>query len=138
MSKFKLPKRVDADVAETGVWFDVYSELGDYYGKFKTRFFDTNSPKYQLLQTRMAKKYEVKRRTKVMSDNDFISIMFIEFSLLDWEVLGADDKLVPFTTDDAHEYFADHDAKYVLDQLIGFAMNVEFFQTLEPEAAAKK
>lgn len=138
MSKFKFPKRYDAVVADAGVWFDIYDEVGGHYGEFKVRFADNSNAKFQLISTRLAKKFEVQRRTKVMSDEDFYSQVFIEYALIDWKITGEDGEAIPFSVEDARDYFDNPEAKFVLNQLISQGLNVENYQPLSPEASAKK
>lgn len=138
MAKFKFPKRYDKDVAEAGVWFDVYDELGQHYGKFLLRYMNHNDPKLIAIRSRFIKANDVALKTKQLKDEDIVHHIFLEYSLLDWQGIQADGVDVPYSKEDAKEYFAEGEARFVMDQLTYYATSVESYQAVSPDEAKKK
>ncbi len=128
MSKFKLPKRYDMTKAEEGVWFDIADDNGVEWGKFKCRLIDDTSQRSELAYKRIRMKYASDIKTKKLNEYDSIKVVFCEASLLDWAgIQDEKGKDIPFSLNDALEYFGMEETRWLLLQLSRLASDYTNF-----------
>jgi hypothetical protein len=136
MSKFKFVKRFDSGKAEDGVWFRVEDEMENSHGRFLCPLFDPTTQRYRVTLERLQREYPKSKNgqphptIKAMGDDAVQKMIFVEMSLIDWEVEGADGKLIPFTKQDALEYFSEPESQYVYEYL---RMNASDVRNYQPE-----
>ncbi|MDD1452639.1 hypothetical protein NHF48_019680 [Sphingomonas sp. H160509] len=136
MTAFHFPARYDEAQADEGVWTSVIDEVGNHYGRFKLCLFDELTPRYRVTLERLQRKYPAKNgRTNeayaAKSDDEKNVEVFVELSLVDWEIKDEKGKAIPFAKDTAIAYLSDVRALYVLRELAAFARDVRNFQPEE-------
>jgi hypothetical protein len=153
MAKFKKHKpRFDIKVANEGR--EIYAEdmHGTYYGTFRVALVDTSLPRVRKAAERIqftpvngpiGAKSDVKDIERVVR-------VFIEVALLDWrDVLDEDDKQIPFTKDNAFEFFTQFEIDessgeryytyiWLLNQLSRESENFHNFQPSEQKELPEK
>lgn len=136
MSKFAIPVRYDDSTAEEGVWFEVATEAGDEYGSFLCRHLDELHPR-TTLQTKRVRDRFAGMKGKKADEWEILREIMVECVLLDWKVKDGKGKLVPFTKEDAREYFSEIDARYCLIALSRLSGDVTNFTKVPVEDIAK-
>jgi hypothetical protein len=140
MTDFNFPDEFDARYtdASEGVWFNAKDRAGNHLGKFLCALIHDESPK---VQTYRARQTRARKDDSELTEEEQIDIsrrMFIECSLLDWELKNAKGDPIPFDKKSAHEYFQTKDSKgnargaRVMIDLFNRALNVLNYQP-DPE-----
>lgn len=137
MSKFSIPKRYDAAVAEEGVWFEIADEAGQEYGSFKCRYLDELHPRTEVITKRVKTQFATKKGRKA-DEWEVLKTIMVECVLLDWKVNDMKGKPVPFTKADALEYFSEIDTRYCLIALSRLSGDVTNFGTDMPVEVIEK
>ena len=108
-NKFSWPKRYDKEEAKSGVWFEVYNELDQYYGSYRLALFNA-SAKHVIVEIDRwnRKNQELIKSRKIKGDHGLIKA-FVDIALLDWKdvPLGPDGKDLPFSKETAFELLTD-------------------------------
>ena len=150
MSKFFIPKRYDENMAEEGVWFEVFDENDNFYGSFKLRFLDNTTNKTHLEAKRLMRKYKIdatgkgKRSDaeKAAEATKFARVIFCEMILCGWKLPKDANDLNPkeseYTVEDGIEYFEQAGTEHVMVTLNHFAEDpTNFIGTPTADAKAE-
>lgn len=128
--KFKMPVRFDNDVAAEGKWFEVYDEHDNHYGDFKLALADPESRGYKLAQERIRTKFAREIRSNKFDLDAFKKEMLLAVVLLDWRgLLGENDKPIPYSKDNARDYFDQPGVGFIIRYLMGEAEDVLNYQS---------
>lgn len=138
MSDFFFPTRYDATQADEGVWTAVIDEMDNLWGRFKLCLFDETTPRHRVTLERLQRKYPVKKgqpnaELKAKKMDDWAIELFVEMSVVDWEVNDGKGKPIPFSAEAAIRYLSDPRALFVVRELGTFARDVRNFQPDEQE-----
>lgn len=105
--KFRKPKaRYDYNQANDGVWFYPTDEVDNDFGGFRVGLFDQSIPRVRTLAEReerlaMGKQKRTDEDTSRRRNVETI----LKACLLDWDMRDEDGNEIPFTLDDAIEFF---------------------------------
>ncbi|QCI92601.1 hypothetical protein [Novosphingobium sp. EMRT-2] len=136
MTKFTLPKRVDADLAISGVDFNIQDEHGQEWGTYKLAWVDTESQRGRAKLLRYDKRYKSQRKAKAtnkeMLDIDYEVRCLAENYLLDWtlpkEMTGG--KILPFSPEAAIELLSMPETLWLANTLINKARDITNFNVI--------
>lgn len=138
MTKFAIPQRFSNDLADEGVWFEVVDENEITWGEFKCRLMDQDSRSYKLAQERVHTRLQKLHRNKPVENEVLLREIFLDAVLTEWrKVPGPDGKDVPYSADNAREYFETEGTKFALLNLMAFAQDVGNFKAADKDAIAK-
>lgn len=129
---FVFPSRFDEAQANDGRWFAVVDENDVQWGRFKCTLIDSTVPRYKIALERLQRKYGGKS-AKAKPGDDFTAELFIEMSLVDWDMKNSKGDVIPFSRQAAMAYFTNPRGAYALKQLLVDAENVANFQPEEQE-----
>jgi len=131
---FAIPERFNTDVAEEGVWFEIYGEADQHFGDFKCVLADPESTKLKLAQERANQRNQKGLRTKAVKTDDIAREIFLDVILVDWrEVKDGKGKDVPFSKAAAKAYFEAPGTKYVLQNLMVYSSDPTNYNKADPE-----
>lgn len=135
---FAIPQRFNSDLADEGVWYEVRGEEEQFYGKFKCRLIDEDSSTYKKSLERVTERHRKLHRNKEAPRNEVLRDIFLDCVLVEWDgVPGADGKDVPFTKDNARNYFSTPGTGYVLNELWSYACDVGNYGKSDKKEVAK-
>ena len=134
--KFNFPKRIDNDVAETGVLFAVKDEYGNDWGSYLIKYFDLTSTRGQLMIKRVRSRYLQKIRKGEMTEVELGKEILITELISDWklpkEITGKAN--IPYSHSDAREFFNDSDSEWLVETLISFSKDITNYAPVEDAA----
>jgi hypothetical protein len=130
MTDFLFPDRFNDNLAEEGVKFEVIDENDNVWGVFKCRLIDRTLPRWRTTMERIQRRYKNDHKTKLV---DIRGELFVELSLVDWDMKDAKGKAIPYDKATAIKYFNDPRAKFALEYLFAMAEDVRNFQPDEQE-----
>lgn len=151
MSKFKLPKpRYDRSLANAGREIYITDENETYWGTFTVGLIDSSLPRYRLAVEKLTRKYQPNKGPKgkrVDIDETIAAELFVELALIDWKDVGdwrpnsKDGATMPFTKENAVEFFTLHeideetgDKIYLTAWLLGrLSREAEDISNFQPE-----
>lgn len=138
MTAFHFPTRYDETQADEGVWTSVVDEMDNVWGRFKLCLFDETTPRHRVTLERLQRKYPAKKgqpnaALKAKSQDEWAVELFVEMSVVDWEMKDAKGKAIPYTPEAAIAYLSDPRALFVLKEIGAFARDVRNFQPEEQE-----
>lgn len=129
MSKFTLPKRVDATLATEGVNFEISDEFGTDWGTYKLIWADNESTRGKAIFERTAKRYYPQLKNKTMTEHEVKVRVLVENYLVDWSlpisITGG--KKLPFSKEDALEFLSMPDVTWLVRELINRADDITNF-----------
>lgn len=130
--KFNRKKRFDAARAEEGIWID--AESGDeVFGSFKVRYTDGTLTSVDLEMKRIRASRCAALKVKKLSEIEAFRAVIADYSLLDWKGIEDEDgNAVPFSSENAWEYFSDEATTWVLLNLISEASDPANFKSVDP------
>lgn len=138
-TKFYVPKRYDDTVADEGQWFSVYDTDDTLYGEFKLKFLDAHKKEGELAYKRVRSKYATEIRTKKLGAYDSLKVVLVELHMVDWKLpTNPDDakaKPIPFSIENALEYFSMDETKWIAHQLSEYASDASNFKGGEQPTA---
>lgn len=139
MSKFYVPKLYDTTKAEEGEWFSIYDKDDVHYGDFKLKYLDAHSKSGELAFKRVRTKYASEIRTKKLNAYDSLKVVLVELHMVDWK-LPTDPsdpkaKPVPFSIENALEYFGMEETKWIAHELSTLASEPTNFKAAPVETA---
>ena len=138
MSKFAIPQRFESTLADDGVWFGVVDENENHWGDFKCRLMDQDSRSYKQAQERVHTRLQKLHRNKPVENEVLLREIFLDAVLVDWrKVPGANGKDVPYSAQDAREYFEAEGTKFALLNLMAYAQDVGNFNVANKDDIAK-
>lgn len=121
MSKFYVPKLYDTATAEEGEFFSIYDNDETFYGEFRLKYIDPHSRSHEAAMKRVRAKYAQEIRTKKLTGYDSLKVVLVELHMVDWRLPTDpnDPKAepVPFTIDNALEYFSMDETKWIAHKL---------------------
>lgn len=136
-SKFYVPKLYDTTKAEEGEWFSIYDNDDTHYGDFKLKFLDAHSKAGELSYKRVRTKYATEIRTKKLGAYDSLKVVLVELHMVDWKLpTDPNDpkaKPVPFSIDNALEYFSMDETKWIAHRLSELASEPTNFKAAPVE-----
>lgn len=122
MTDFQFYDEYDKEVANEGVWFQGIDRAGNNYGSFLCRLIDRDQPATKTFFNRQGnKKQNVVSEEKQTEDT---IRMFIECSLLDWDLKDIKGKPIEFDKKKAFEYFSNPKTHTFLMNLIQYSSDV--------------
>lgn len=133
---FTAPKRFDKDLAENGIWLDVYDENDNPWGSYLLAMFNMTSPYIKNKVSVWNRKNEQNIKSKKLKDSDGIFRAFVDIALLDWsgtEVLNGG-KPLPFSADTAFALLTHEDFAFLAETLLSYAGDVRNYKGVDPEA----
>ena len=134
-SKFYVPKLYDSTVAEDGQWFSIYDNDENLYGEFKLKYLDAHSKAGELAYKRVRAKYATEIRTKKLGAYDSLKVVLVELHMVDWKLpTDPNDtkaKAIPFSVNDALEYFSMDETKWIAHKLSELASEPTNFKGQE-------
>jgi hypothetical protein len=156
MTKFKQHKpRFDRKLASEGREFYIEDEYGNHYGTFRCGLVDETLPRYRVTLERIKREFSAKMKNAPVGkradiNEQYVVELFVEVTLLDWDgILDENDKPVPFSKQNAMEFFLQHEIdeesglkyypnNWIMSQLSEYARNVVYFQPDDQEGPAEK
>lgn len=137
MTDFYFPPEFDDKYSDAtdGVWFDIDDRAGNHLGKFKCALIHEENPKVQLYNQRMRR---ARKAGKELTEDEQVEAMktiFLQCSLLDWDLKDAKKKPIPFDSGTAAAYFGTKRGQRVMADLFTLATNYDHYQPdeIEPE-----
>lgn len=130
MTEFFFPDRFDNTLADDGVKFEVIDENDHVWGVFKCRLIDRTLPRWRTTLERVQRRYKNDNKTKLV---DIRGELFVELSLVDWDMKDAKGKSIPFDKAVAVRYFKNDKAKFALEYLFAMAEDVRNYQPEEQD-----
>ena len=111
MSKFVRHKRWDNQSANDGVDFEIFDDLANDWGTFRCILIDASNPRFKAAAEVNARKANAAEKA-IGGKNEKLQVKLnIDFAfntwLIGWELKGSDGKSIPFTRENAHEYFGE-------------------------------
>lgn len=116
--QFDIPQRYDMATAAEGVFIEVVDKDDNYYGKFKCRHIDQDSPAYKRQQEKVAQELQRNNRNVKVSEDALLFELFIRAVLVDWEGVTAGGKPVAFNEKNARAYFSQPFTRFVRGELM--------------------
>jgi len=131
---FAIPERFNDDLAEQGVWFEIYAEKNQHFGDFKCIHANPESTKLKLAQERAQQRNQKGLRTGAFKNDDLVLEIFLDVVLVDWRgVKDSKGKDVPYSKAAAKAYFSTKGTKYALQNLMVYAADPTNFDKADPE-----
>ena len=134
MTKFKKKPLVDTNAAETGVRIECRRN-GQLHGAFTVRYLATH---LQTVEKELEKKRRIRARelrVKELDTRDAVRVA-AEAALIDWDAIeDSEGEPVPYSQEDAREFFSDEDNFWMAMEVALAAGNTETFMPDEFDVA---
>lgn len=132
MTKFTLPKRVDAELATSGVDFAIQDEHGQEWGTYKLAWLDTESQRGRAKIERFRKRYASQLKSKAMTEDQYFIRLMVDNYILDWklpkEMTGG--KVLPYSAESAFELLSQEETQWLAATLINKATDITNFNVI--------
>jgi len=125
--KFKTPSSYNMAAAQAGVPFTYVDKDGTTWGTFIVSLFNTDSKFVRVALERFHRENK-EALDKMESDQARGVLTFINVSLHGWESVDENDKPIPFTPQNAADYFDAIDDQAMFDAIVEFAQDKSNFK----------